>query len=148
MVKNGTSHLKSLQDGRDIRLNGERITDPTEHPAFRNACRTAAAFYDFQARTENQALMTFGDGNRRACQSVLGSFPRATPSWWSAEARLLEAWAELHLGFFGRSPDRRASTLSGFTCHHGHRCVRGFTIRRVLPRCAITCVMRVMRIIT
>lgn len=112
MVKNGTSHLKSLQDGRDIRLNGERITDPTEHPAFRNACRTAAAFYELQARPENQSLMTFETetGARVSrCWQLPTNYAELVE-----RRRALEAWAELHLGFFGRSPDHVASTLSGF----------------------------------
>ncbi len=112
MVKNGTSHLKSLQDGRDIRLNGEHITDPTEHPAFRNACRTAAAFYDFQARAENQALMTF-ETETGARVSRCWQLPTSYAGLVERR-RALEAWAELHLGFFGRSPDHVASTLSGF----------------------------------
>ncbi|HEX3400089.1 MAG TPA: 4-hydroxyphenylacetate 3-hydroxylase N-terminal domain-containing protein, partial [Acetobacteraceae bacterium] len=112
MPKNGTSHLRSLNDGRDIRLNGERISDPTVHPAFRNACRTAAMLYDFQARPEHQALMTFETetGARvNRCWQLPTSYAELVE-----RRRALEAWAELHLGFFGRSPDHVASTLSGF----------------------------------
>lgn len=82
MPKDGTGHLRSLQDGRDIRLNGERIGDPTQHPAFRNACRTAAGFYDFQSQPDHLATMTF-ETETGARAAAAGSFPPAMPSWSS-----------------------------------------------------------------
>jgi len=48
-VKDGARHLASLRDGRQIYLNGQLVGDHTEHPAFRNAVRSAARLYDFQA---------------------------------------------------------------------------------------------------
>ncbi len=33
----GEEYLKSLQDGREIYIYGERVKDVTTHPAFRNA---------------------------------------------------------------------------------------------------------------
>ena len=112
MPKDGTSHLRSLQDGRDIRLNGERITDPTTHPAFRNACQTVAMLYDFQSQPEHQSLMTF-ETETGARVNRCWQLP-TTHAELVERRRALEAWAELHLGFFGRSPDHVASTLSGF----------------------------------
>ncbi|EDQ2702017.1 hypothetical protein S810_003783, partial [Salmonella enterica subsp. enterica] len=32
----GEEYLKSLQDGREIYIYGERVKDVTTHPAFRN----------------------------------------------------------------------------------------------------------------
>jgi 4-hydroxyphenylacetate 3-monooxygenase len=112
MVKTGAAHLQSLRDGRDIRLNGERISDPTRHPAFRNACETAAGFYAFQSRPENLALMTF-TADTGATVNRSWQLPTSYAELLERR-RALEAWAELHMGFFGRSPDHVASTLSGF----------------------------------
>ncbi|HUN42483.1 MAG TPA: 4-hydroxyphenylacetate 3-hydroxylase N-terminal domain-containing protein [Acetobacteraceae bacterium] len=112
MPKDGASHLRSLQDGRDIRLNGQRIGDPTQDPAFRNACRTAASFYDFQSQPENLAKMTYTTetgAQVSRCWQLPTSYAELVE-----RRRTLEAWAELHLGFFGRSPDHVASTLCGF----------------------------------
>ena len=41
MTKTGADHLKSLDDGREVFINGERIADPINHPAFKNAIRSA-----------------------------------------------------------------------------------------------------------
>ena len=39
----GEEYLKSLQDGREIYIYGERVKDVTTHPAFRNAAQTGDA---------------------------------------------------------------------------------------------------------
>ena len=49
-VKTGAEHIKSLKDGRTVYIDGRLVDDVTEHPAFRNSIRSAAALYDFQAR--------------------------------------------------------------------------------------------------
>ena len=42
----GDEYIASLQDGREIYLHGERVTDVTTHPAFRNPIRMVARLYD------------------------------------------------------------------------------------------------------
>ena len=39
--KTGAEHIKSLQDGRTVFVDGKRVADVTEHPAFRNSVRSA-----------------------------------------------------------------------------------------------------------
>ena len=43
---NGEQFLKSLRDGREIYIYGERVKDVTTHPAFRNTARMVARLYD------------------------------------------------------------------------------------------------------
>ncbi|HEX5325492.1 MAG TPA: 4-hydroxyphenylacetate 3-hydroxylase N-terminal domain-containing protein [Acetobacteraceae bacterium] len=111
MPKNGEQHLQSLRDGRDIRLHGARIADPTTHPAFRNACRGAADLYDFQCRPDRQAVMTF-ETETGARVNRCWQLPTGYAALLERRAAL-EAGAETHFGFFGRSPDHVASTVSG-----------------------------------
>ena len=59
MIKTGQDHLDSLRDGRTVYLDGQMVGDVVDHPAYRNAIKTTAALYDFQAAPENQDLMTF-----------------------------------------------------------------------------------------
>jgi 4-hydroxyphenylacetate 3-monooxygenase len=42
----GSEHLKSLDDGRNVYLYGERVKDVTRHSAFRNSARSVAQLYD------------------------------------------------------------------------------------------------------
>ena len=59
MVKDGRKHIESLRDGRRIFIDGARVEDPTQHPAFRNAIRSAAGLYEYQAQPANLEKMTF-----------------------------------------------------------------------------------------
>src|SRR5260370_8025331 len=99
ICKTGADHIKSLQDGRAVYLDGERVEDVTMHPAFQNAVRSAASLYDFQARPENLELMTFvPDGaNRRINRSwqmpryydAIVLRPKATQPWPAVSYRFL-----------------------------------------------------------
>jgi 4-hydroxyphenylacetate 3-monooxygenase len=111
-AKTGQDHLKSIQDGRDVYIYGTRVTDVTAHRAFRHSVGTAAALYDFQAQPSMIDAMTFAspDTGRQVnrCWQLPESYTQLVE-----RRRALEAWAELHLGFMGRSPDHVASCISG-----------------------------------
>jgi len=110
--KTGAEHIKSLKDGRTVYLDGELVGDVTEHRAFRNAVRSAAALYDFQARPENLELMTFAfDGSNRRV-SRAWQMPHSYDEMVQRR-KALQAWAALSCGFLGRSPDHLASALIG-----------------------------------
>ncbi len=110
--KTGAEHIKSLKDGRTVYLDGKLVGDVTEHKAFRNAVRSAADLYDFQARPENIEMMTFqpNGSNRRVNRAWL--MPRNYEEMVKRR-KALQAWAGLSCGFLGRSPDHLASSLVG-----------------------------------
>jgi 4-hydroxyphenylacetate 3-monooxygenase len=110
--KTGAEHLASLRDGRSVYIDGELVADVTVHPAFRNACRSAALLYDFQARPENLELMTFQpDGSDRRINRGW-QMPRNYDELVQRR-KALQAWAALSCGFFGRSPDHLSSSFVG-----------------------------------
>ena len=47
-ILTGAAFLDSLDDGRDIRIDGTRITDVRTDPRFEGGARTMAALYDMQ----------------------------------------------------------------------------------------------------
>jgi 4-hydroxyphenylacetate 3-monooxygenase len=112
ICKTGHEHIKSLQDGRSVYIDGEQVTDVTRHHAFRNSVASAAALYDYQAAPENIEQMTFAlDGaNRRISRGW--QIPRSYAEMVERR-RALMAWAECTFGFMGRSPDHLASALVG-----------------------------------
>jgi len=111
-TKTGQDHIESLRDGRDVYIYGSRVSDVTAHGAFRNAVRTAAALYDFQAQPGVIDTLTFASpetGRRiNRCWQLPDDYTQLVE-----RRRALEAWAELHFGFMGRSPDHVASCISG-----------------------------------
>ena len=113
MLKNGSQHAQSLKDGRQVFINGEIAVEVGEHPAFRRTLQTVEGLFDFAARPENVELMTFeppeASGSRA---NRIWQLPRSYEDLVQRR-RALEAWAELHAGFLGRSPDHVASCLSG-----------------------------------
>jgi 4-hydroxyphenylacetate 3-monooxygenase len=110
--KTGAEHIKSLQDGRTVYLDGKLVGDVTEHPAFRNAVHSAAGLYDFQAKPENLELMTFrpNGSNRRVNRAW--QMPRSYDEMVTRR-KALQAWAAQSCGYFGRSPDHVASSFVG-----------------------------------
>jgi 4-hydroxyphenylacetate 3-monooxygenase len=111
-TKTGQDHVASLQDGRSVFIYGAAVPDVTAHPAFRQAIGTVAALYDFQARPDVIEALTFASpetGRRiNRCWQLPESYTELIE-----RRRALGAWAGVHLGFMGRSPDHVASCISG-----------------------------------
>src|SRR5690242_12173892 len=112
MPRTGKDYIESLKDDRHVLVNGERVSDVTNHPAFSGTVNSLATLYDFAASPENRDLMTFtspttGKPVHRAFQ-----IPRnQTDLRLRREA--LTAWADLSYGLMGRSPDHVAGFLTG-----------------------------------
>ena len=51
-MRTGAEYLRSLNDGRQVFLDGERVKDVTAHRAFREAARSVARLYDIAAAPE------------------------------------------------------------------------------------------------
>ena len=112
MVRTGQQHLDSLRDGRQVYLEGERVENVVDHPAYRNAVRTTAALYDFQAAPENLELMTFESPTSGERVNRSWQLPQSYEEL-VARRKSMEAWAECTYGYMGRSPDHVASSLAG-----------------------------------
>jgi 4-hydroxyphenylacetate 3-monooxygenase len=110
MSKTGAEHLKSLRDGREVFLDGERVADVTTHPAFRNSCRAAAKLYDFQAA--NLELMTFESPTSGKRVNRCWQLPKSYDDLVKRRNALV-GWSRTNYGFMGRSPDHISSSLCG-----------------------------------
>jgi 4-hydroxyphenylacetate 3-monooxygenase len=112
VAKTGAEHIASLRDGRTVYIDGKLVPDVTTHPAFRNAVQSAGALYDFQAQPQNIELMTFQpEGSSRRVNRAW-QMPRSYDEMVQRR-KALQAWAGVHCGFMGRSPDHVASALVG-----------------------------------
>lgn len=118
MVKDGARHIESLKDGRSILINGRRETSPVSHPAFQNTAKTVASLYDFQASPDNVERMTFEVPGTRRRVNRAWQLPRSYGELVERR-KALTAWAEIHCGFLGRSPDHVASCLSAMAMGQG-----------------------------
>src|SRR5947209_16334926 len=112
-MRTGAEYLRSLNDGRQVFLDGERVKDVTAHRAFREAARSAARLYDIAAAPELRERMTFtspstGEPVLRAYQ-----IPRNHADL-AARRAFSETWAEATFGLMGRTPDHVAGFFCGY----------------------------------
>jgi 4-hydroxyphenylacetate 3-monooxygenase len=131
-VKTGADHLKALRDGREIYIDGEKVTNHVDHPSFRNAVRAAASLYDLNARPDSLEKMTFESptsGNRVSrCWQLPTSYGELVE-----RRKAIEAWAEQTCGWLGRSPDHVASSIGamymGIDLFEAHGAKRAAAVR-------------------
>lgn len=105
----GKEYLESLRDGRVVYLNGERIEDVTEHPAYRNSARSYARLYDALHDEESSEILTtvteYGDRTHKFFKT-----PKSSEDLLEARDAIAE-WSKLSYGFMGRTPDYKASFI-------------------------------------
>ncbi len=115
-MRTGSEYLRSLADGRQVFVDGERVQDVTRHRAFREAARSIAKLYDIAATPALRERMTFV--SPKTGEPVLRAYqiPR---SHADLRARRLfsETWAEATFGLMGRTPDH----VAGFFCGYAAR---------------------------
>ncbi len=113
-ARTGAQFLQGLRDRpRDLWLEGERVRDPVEHPAFRNVLRSLAALYDLQHDPAHRDEMTYVSPTtgERVGLSFL------TPYTLDDLVRvrtMMARWADLSGGFLGRTPDYLNRALMGY----------------------------------
>src|SRR6187200_3555946 len=117
-LRTGAEYLRSLNDGRQVFLDGERVADVSRHPAFREAARSVVRLYDIAAAPENRELMTFT--SPKTGEPVLRAYqiPR-THADLRARRLFSETWAEATFGLMGRTPDHVAGFFCGYAATPG-----------------------------
>jgi 4-hydroxyphenylacetate 3-monooxygenase len=112
-MRTGSDYLRSLDDGRQVFVEGECVKDVTRHRAFGEAARSIARLYDIAAAPQARERMTFV--SPKTGEPVLRAYqiPR---SHADLRARRLfsETWAEATFGLMGRTPDHVAGFFSGY----------------------------------
>ena len=105
----GEEYLKSLDDGREVWIYGERVKNIAEHPAFRNSARMIARMYDAMHDESRRELLTAPNDS--------GGFTHRyflAPKTVEEQVAARDAVAEIQrvaYGWMGRSPDYKGSFL-------------------------------------
>ena len=61
MIRTGDEYRQSIQDGREVYLNGEQVGDVTTHPAFKPLVDIRARIYDMAHDPATRPVMTYTD---------------------------------------------------------------------------------------
>jgi 4-hydroxyphenylacetate 3-monooxygenase len=113
-LRSGESFLADLRRSeRTIFVDGERISDPTRHPAFANSARTYARLFDYAAAPENRDRMTFASPDTGGAVWRCFQIPR-THADLRAKRIAAEGWAEQTFGLMGRTPDHVSNFFAGY----------------------------------
>jgi 4-hydroxyphenylacetate 3-monooxygenase len=81
MIRTGQQYRDSLQDGREVYVNGETVKDVTTHPMFQPLVDIRARVYDMAHEPEHTATMTVQqDGDTNAIGNAL---PYTQDDWWA-----------------------------------------------------------------
>ncbi|SMY07539.1 4-hydroxyphenylacetate 3-hydroxylase family protein [Flavimaricola marinus] len=91
MIRTGDDYRRSIQDNRDVYMNGERVKDVTTHPMFKPLVDIRARIYDMQHDPATADVMTVTqDGEVNAVGNAL---PYTQDDWW-AKRRATDAVLE------------------------------------------------------
>ncbi len=97
----------------DLWIGGERVGDPTAHPAFRHIVRSVAALYDMQHDPELRDEMTYISPSTGAHVGLSFLTTRSHDDL-ARVRRMMKRWADYSGGMMGRAPDYLNRALTAF----------------------------------
>lgn len=113
-LRTGAEFLADLRrSDRAVFLDGERVKDPTTHPAFRGAAHQIAGLFDYAAAPENREKMTYVEPETGAPAWRCYQIPKTLEDL-KAKRIAAEGWAEQTFGLMGRTPDHVANFFAGY----------------------------------
>jgi 4-hydroxyphenylacetate 3-monooxygenase len=81
MIRTGEQYRDSIRDGREVWVNGERVTDVTTHPMFEPIVSLRARIYDLAHEAATRDVMSYPDPGTGERNSVGGKLPRSRQDW-------------------------------------------------------------------
>jgi 4-hydroxyphenylacetate 3-monooxygenase len=80
MIRTGQQYRDSIRDGRQVWINGERVSDVTTHPMFRPLVDIRARMYDMQHEAQHAPVMTYAEPDGEICP-VAAKLPTSQEDW-------------------------------------------------------------------
>ncbi len=104
-ARTGQQYIESLKkQPPNLWIQGERVKDPVEHPAFRNIIQSIAALYDMQHDPSRREEMTYTSPTSGERVGISFLLPKTTEDL-ARRNQMMKYWADYSLGMVGRSPD-------------------------------------------
>jgi 4-hydroxyphenylacetate 3-monooxygenase len=107
----GNEYLDSLNDGREIWINNERVANVATHPAFRNSARMMARLYDSLHDPALSEVLTIPRENGVGRTHRFFQPPRNVEEQVAARDAIA-CWARMSYGWIGRTPDYKAAWVA------------------------------------
>src|SRR5215211_7749719 len=81
MIRTGDEYRESIRDGREVWMNGERVTDVTTHPAFKPLVDARAHIYDMARDPQWRDVMTYVDERSGELSAIALKLPHTRKDW-------------------------------------------------------------------
>lgn len=81
MIRTGEEYRESIRDGRQIWIDGEKVTDVTAHPQFKPIVDVRARIHDMAHDAVTRSRMTYRDEETGELNAVANKLPRAQQDW-------------------------------------------------------------------
>jgi 4-hydroxyphenylacetate 3-monooxygenase len=108
-ARSGNNYLSALRKlNAEVWIGGERVADPTVHPALKNCARSLASLYDMQMERPEAMTYRTDDGDRAGMSFIQ---PRNAEDVRKRSA-MFRRWAEYSHGMMGRTPDYLNASLA------------------------------------
>ena len=86
MIRTGDEYRESLRDGREVWIDGERVKDVTEHPAFKPIIDVRARIYDMAHERATQDVMSYIDPESGERCPIGAKLPLTKADWRAKRA--------------------------------------------------------------
>ena len=106
----GEAYLASLDDGREIWYQGERVKNVSTHPAFRNSARSMAQLYDALHDPATQDDLTMVD--KFGIRTHRFFAPSYSVEDLKGARNAIAIWQRINFGWMGRTPDYKAAFMA------------------------------------
>ncbi len=87
MIRNGDEYRESIRDGREVYINGERVTDVPTHPMFKPLVDIRARIYDMAHEDATKDVMTYEDEHGEP-HAIAWKLPRTQDDWHKKRAAI------------------------------------------------------------
>jgi 4-hydroxyphenylacetate 3-monooxygenase len=108
----GAEYLETLRHGREVYINGERVLDVTEHPAFRNSARSIARLYDALHDPKTKDILTTPTDTGNGGYTHRSFKMARSREDLRGQQRAIAEWSRLSYGWMGRTPDYKAALMN------------------------------------
>lgn len=108
-IYTGEEYLASLNDGREIWFDGNKVKNIATHPAFRNSARSVARFYDAMHNPDMQEDLLLEDEYGIITHKFFA--PSHSRKELNAARHAIAISQRVNYGWMGRTPDYKAAFM-------------------------------------
>ncbi|AEB12004.1 4-hydroxyphenylacetate 3-monooxygenase, oxygenase component [Marinithermus hydrothermalis] len=114
MARTGQEYIEALKENPpNLWIKGEKVEDPTTHPAFKGVVQSMARLYDMQHDPQYKEVLTYTSPTSGKPVGMSFLEPK-TREDLAKRSAAYKTWADQTLGMMGRTPDYLNAALTAY----------------------------------